>query len=186
MPKPLLGMGCTALYDAVGATIHHVGKRLADMEESERPGKVLFVVTTDGYENASHNYSKEQVKAMIQHQSEKYSWEFIFLGANINAEETASSIGIKADQSFNYVATAKGVSNVYAAVSDIALSYSASAADCTLDSLTALYKDTEGCFCWGDKLYKSGCKFALVASWVQKECLPGMRLGGKLPKEVET
>jgi hypothetical protein len=76
---------CTALLDAVGKTINDIGKRLADTPESERPEKVIFAVITDGYENASHEFTRAQVFRMVTHQREKYSWEFIFLGADIDA-----------------------------------------------------------------------------------------------------
>ena len=141
------GMGCTALYDAVGATIDHVGQRLADMNEEDRPGKILFVITTDGYENASQKYSRSKVKEMIQHQTEKYSWEFIFLGANLNAEETADSIGIKAERAMNYCASAAGVNAVYDVVGEIGREYVCSAQEtssATLDTLVCSLKDEKG------------------------------------------
>ena len=74
----------TALLDAVGKTINSIGKRLADTNEDDRPEKVIFAVITDGYENASHEFSRKQIFDMVSHQKEKYSWEFIFLGANID------------------------------------------------------------------------------------------------------
>ena len=88
--------GCTALLDAVGSTIDSVGKRLSDTPEAERPSKVLFVIITDGLENASREYSLERVRGMIEHQKSKYSWEFLFLGANIDTVETAGGMGISA------------------------------------------------------------------------------------------
>ena len=135
------GMGCTALYDAVGFTIDRVGERLAGMREEDRPHKVLFVVTTDGFENASHNYTQSRVKEMIEHQKSKYSWEFIFLGANIDSEATADSIGIGASNAVNYGFTPQGVDDVYRSVYTVA-SCSAKGIDAsvTLDSL----KDEDG------------------------------------------
>jgi uncharacterized protein YegL len=75
----------TALLDAVGKTINSIGRRLADTPEDHRPGKVIFTIITDGYENASHDFSRKQIFDMVTHQREKYSWEFIFLGANIDS-----------------------------------------------------------------------------------------------------
>ena len=86
--------GCTALLDAVGKTIVKVGQRLSKTSDEHKPGKVIFVVTTDGMENASVEYTYEKIKGMIQHQKEKYSWEFIFMGANINVAEEAGNLGI--------------------------------------------------------------------------------------------
>jgi hypothetical protein len=75
----------TALLDAVGKTINSIGRRLADTPETGRPEKVIFTVITDGYENASHEFTRKQIFEMVSHQKDKYSWEFIFLGANIDA-----------------------------------------------------------------------------------------------------
>ena len=141
------GMGCTALYDAVGATIDHVGQRLADMNEEDRPGKILFIITTDGYENASQKYSRSKVKEMIQHQTDKYSWEFIFLGANLNAEETADSIGIKAERAMNYCTSSSGIKSVYDIAGEIGREYAFSTqatSSATLDSLVCSLKDENG------------------------------------------
>ena len=86
--------GTTALLDAVGKTILDVGYRLSNTKEEQRPGKVIFVITTDGMENASSEFTYEKVQQLIKHQQEKYSWEFIFMGANIDAVKEADSIGI--------------------------------------------------------------------------------------------
>lgn len=108
--------GWTAMYDAVGKAINDVGQRLSNTPEQDRPGKVIFVITTDGMENASREYTQEKVKEMIQHQTEKYSWDFIFLGANIDSVQTAESIGIKAEYAADYVASVEGTCCMYAAV----------------------------------------------------------------------
>lgn len=108
--------GMTALYDALGKTINDVGHRLAGTPEEERPSKVIFVITTDGLENASREFTQSSVKEMITHQTEKYSWEFIFLGANIDSAQVGDTIGIANDRSFNYMATEAGVSALYSAV----------------------------------------------------------------------
>ena len=85
--------GCTALLDAVGGAIHHIGNVHKYAREEDRPEKTLFVITTDGMENASRRYSYEKVKEMITRQKEKYGWEFLFLGANIDAAREAARFG---------------------------------------------------------------------------------------------
>ena len=94
--------GCTALLDAVGGAIKHIGNIHKYAREEDRPAKTLFVITTDGLENASRNYTFKDVKKMIQRQKEKYNWEFIFLGANIDAIEVAGHMGISRDRAANY------------------------------------------------------------------------------------
>ena len=86
--------GCTALLDAIGGAIRHIGNVHKYAREEDRPEKTLFVITTDGMENSSRRYSAEKVKSMIQHQKEKYGWEFLFLGANIDAVGEARRFGI--------------------------------------------------------------------------------------------
>ena len=86
--------GCTALLDAVGGAIHHIGNVHKYAREEDRPEKALFVITTDGMENASRRYTYDKVKAMIERQREKYGWEFLFLGANIDAAREAARFGI--------------------------------------------------------------------------------------------
>ena len=94
--------GCTALLDAVGGAIRHIGNIHKYARPEDRPEHTLFVITTDGMENASHRYSAPQVREMICRQKEKYGWEFLFLGANIDAVETAGSLGIDPDRAVNY------------------------------------------------------------------------------------
>ncbi|WP_027430489.1 vWA domain-containing protein [Lachnospira multipara] len=94
--------GCTALLDAVGGVIHHIGNVHKYAREEDRPAKTLFVITTDGLENASRHYSFKDVKRLIKRQQEKYHWEFIFLGANIDAIEVAENMGISKDRAANY------------------------------------------------------------------------------------
>lgn len=110
--------GCTALLDAVGKTILDVGYRLSNIQEEKRPGKVIFVITTDGLENASREFSYEKVKELIQHQQEKYSWEFIFMGANIDAAKEADHIGISMENAYQFEASAKGVEVMYNRISE--------------------------------------------------------------------
>ena len=110
--------GCTALLDAVGGAIHHIGNVHKYAREEDRPEKTLFVITTDGMENASHRYSYDKVKAMITRQKEKYGWEFLFLGANIDAAKEAARFGIDADRAANYHADTLGTKVIYEAMSD--------------------------------------------------------------------
>lgn len=100
--KEYCAYGSTALLDAVGGAIHHIANVHKYAREKDRPGKTIFVIITDGLENASRRYSYEQVKKMLVRQKKKYGWEFLFLGANIDAVKTASSIGISADRAANY------------------------------------------------------------------------------------
>lgn len=94
--------GCTALLDAVGGAISHIGNIHKYARPEDVPEHTLFVITTDGMENASRRYSAHQVRRMIQRQKKKYGWEFLFLGANIDAVETAGHLGIDADRAVNY------------------------------------------------------------------------------------
>ena len=105
--------GCTALLDAVGKTILDVGYRLSKTNEDQRPGNVIFVITTDGLENASREFTYEKIKALIKHQQEKYSWEFIFLGANIDSAKEADNMGIDITNAYNFEASGKGVESMY-------------------------------------------------------------------------
>ena len=110
--------GCTALLDAIGHAIHHIGNIHKYAREEDRPGKTLFVITTDGMENASSTYTYESLKAEIERQKEKYGWEFIFLGANIDAAKEAGRFGIEAEHAVNYHADHQGTAIIYEAVSE--------------------------------------------------------------------
>lgn len=101
--------GCTALLDAVGQTIHDMALLQKHLPPEQKAGKVIFVIITDGLENASHIYSKEQVKRMIEREKEGYGWEFLFLGANIDAVSEAGSLGIDADRSVTFQNDSKGI-----------------------------------------------------------------------------
>ena len=94
--------GCTALIDAIGGAIHHIGNVHKYAREEDVPEHTVFVITTDGMENASHRYRSDQVKQMVKRQKEKYGWEFLFLGANIDAVETAARFGISEDRAVNF------------------------------------------------------------------------------------
>ena len=108
--------GCTALLDAVGSAIHHIGNVHKYAREEDRPEKTLFVITTDGLENASRRYNYAKVKQMIERQKERCGWEFLFLGANIDAAAEAARFGIAADRAANYHADSKGTAVIYDAV----------------------------------------------------------------------
>lgn len=110
--------GSTALFDAVGDAIHHIGNIHKYARDEDVPHKTMFVITTDGMENASRRYDRRKIKAMIERQTEKYGWEFLFLGANIDAAETAEGIGIRRDRAVDFVADACGTQKNYAAVSE--------------------------------------------------------------------
>ena len=94
--------GSTALLDAIGLTIDKIGNAIKHTDDAYRPEKVMVVIITDGEENASRHYSAERVRSMITHQKDKYGWEFIFLGANIDAVKTAADFGIDASRAQNY------------------------------------------------------------------------------------
>jgi uncharacterized protein YegL len=101
--------GSTALFDAIGRTIHKIGNAQKHTAEDFRAEKVMVVIITDGEENASREYAAERIKRMIEHQKSQFGWEFIFLGANIDAVEAAGRFGIAADRAQNYHADSKGV-----------------------------------------------------------------------------
>lgn len=110
--------GCTALMDAIGGAIHHIGNIHKYIRNEDVPAHTMFVIMTDGMENASRRYSSEQVKQMIERQKEKYGWEFLFIGANIDAVETAARYGISADRAVNYNADEQGTRIVYDTVAE--------------------------------------------------------------------
>ena len=100
--------GCTALLDAVGGAIHHIGNVHKYAREEDRPAKTLFIITTDGMENASRVYTYERVKQMVERQKSKDGWEFLFLGANMDAISVAGRFGIKADRAVDYECDGEG------------------------------------------------------------------------------
>ncbi len=109
--------GCTALIDAIGQAIHHIGNVHKYARDEDRPEHTIFVITTDGMENASHRYSSDEVKKMVKRQKDKYGWEFLFLGANIDAVETAALFGIDADRAVRFHNDRRGVALNYDTVS---------------------------------------------------------------------
>ena len=116
--KDYYDRGCTALLDAVGGAIHHIGNVHKYAREEDRPEKTLFVITTDGMENASRRFTYDRLKAMIERQKEKYGWEFLFLGANIDAAREAARFGISEDRAANYHADSEGTNVIYETVSE--------------------------------------------------------------------
>lgn len=110
--------GCTALLDALGGAIHHIGNVHKYAREEDRPEKTLFIITTDGQENSSRRYTYDKVKHMVERQKEKFGWEFLFLGANIDAIAEAGRFGIKADRAVNYHCDKEGTAVNYRVLSE--------------------------------------------------------------------
>lgn len=110
--------GCTALIDAIGGAIHHIANIHKYARPEDVPEHTMFVIMTDGYENASHIYTSDRVKSMIKHEKEKYGWEFLFIGANIDAVETAKNFGINENRAVNYHADSQGTNVVYDTVAE--------------------------------------------------------------------
>ena len=110
--------GCTALLDAIGGAVHHIANVHKYAREEDRPGKTIFVITTDGMENASRAYTYEEVQRMVKHEQEKYGWEFLFLGANMDAISAARSFGIRADRAVRYRRDSTGTALNYSVVSE--------------------------------------------------------------------
>jgi len=110
--------GCTALLDAVGGAVKHISNIHKYIREEDVPEKTLFVITTDGMENASHKYGYDAVKQMIEEQKEKNSWEFIFLGANIDAAGVAGKMGIEKEHAVNYECDSVGTALNFKVLSD--------------------------------------------------------------------
>jgi uncharacterized protein YegL len=117
--------GQTALLDAVGVTINKIGGVQKNTAEDYRAGKVLFVITTDGMENASREFNYDRIKAMIEHQKSKYSWEFIFLGANIDAVDVANRFGVARNRTQNFHNDSEGIALNYDIVSRTVASFRA-------------------------------------------------------------
>ena len=109
--------GCTALIDALGDAIRHIATVHRYARPEDVPEHTIFVITTDGYENASRRYTADKVRRMISHEQEKYGWEFLFLGANIDAVQTAANYGIRKERAANYNATKEGTDAMYACMS---------------------------------------------------------------------
>lgn len=115
--------GTTALLDAIGRTINATGKRLATLPETERPEKVIFVILTDGYENASREFKVEQINDMIRHQRDVYAWEIVFIGANQDAITSASQMGIQAANALTYAANTVGTQQAFSSLTQNIAAY---------------------------------------------------------------
>ena len=111
--------GCTALLDAVGGAIHHISKVQKEMPDEEKPEKTLFIITTDGMENASKYYSYEKVKKMVEKKKKKHHWQFIFMGANIDAVEVAGRFGVAANRAVRYECDGTGTALNFAVMSNL-------------------------------------------------------------------
>jgi len=142
--KEYFARGSTALLDAIGKTIVDISRRLDATAKTKRPTKVLFVITTDGHENASREYSAAKVKEMIGHQTSKYSWEFLFLGANIDAVGTASDLGIREDCAVEFCCDSEGVELNYEVMAEqVALFRSSSSMKMNKDWKEKIEEDFE-------------------------------------------
>lgn len=146
-PQVYIPRGSTALYDAIGKTIDQVGRRLDRTPLWERPDKILFAILTDGYENASLQYESKRIQKMIQHQRDKYSWEFVFLGANQDAIASAASIGIQRSHSINVTHTGAGYraigQTVYAAACGMTTNTSLDSVDLAQTYTNSLRQEEE-------------------------------------------
>ena len=129
--------GCTALLDALGGAIHHIGNVHKYARPEDVPEHTIFVITTDGMENASRRYTDRKVKEMIKKEEEKYGWEFLFLAANIDAVETAERFGIRRERAANYRATKEGTNAMY---------------DCMSVAVSRIRKTEELSADWADEL----------------------------------
>ena len=110
--------GCTALLDAIGGAIHHIAMVHKYAREEDRPEKTLFIITTDGMENASSRYSYDEIRKMVEKEQDKYGWEFLFLGANIDAINIAGRVGIKANRAVDYECDSRGTRLQYAVLTE--------------------------------------------------------------------
>ncbi len=110
--------GCTALLDAIGGAVRHIANVHKYAREEDRPGKTIFVITTDGMENASCVFTYDKVQRMVRHEQEKYGWEFLFLGANMDAISAARSFGIREDRAVRYCGDSAGTELNYRVLSE--------------------------------------------------------------------
>ncbi|MDO5136280.1 MAG: hypothetical protein Q4D55_09520 [Eubacteriales bacterium] len=125
--------GCTALLDAVGGAIHHIGNVHKYARKEDVPEKTLFIITTDGLENASRRYTYGRVRSMIRRQKERYGWEFLFLGANMDAAAEAGRFGIDASMAADYHCDQEGTALNYQVISEAITSVRACGAPLNAD-----------------------------------------------------
>ena len=136
--------GCTALLDAVGGAIRHIGNVHKYAREEDVPEKTLFVITTDGMENASRRYDYDRVKAMIRRQQERYGWEFLFLGANIDAAREAGRFGIRPECAADYHADSRGTRVIYESLAQAVCQVRTCAAPLQADWKKEIDRDFKG------------------------------------------
>lgn len=160
----------TPLYDAIGRGINELGKQLSDLPEDQRPEKVAFVILTDGEENSSKEFVQAKVLEMIKHQTEKYSWQFMFLGANIDAINVAKGIGIAAQSALTFAPNAIGTTSAYAGVARVMTCYRSAAPGAQLAFDAQAYADQ---------------KVAGVASQPDIASLFPPLTGGKRPRKAK-
>lgn len=132
--------GCTALLDAIGGAIHHIGNVHKYARDEDRPEKTLFIITTDGMENSSVNYDYKKIKKMIERQKKKYHWEFIFLGANIDAVEVAGRFGVERSRAVRYESDRLGTKLNYDVMSKVVSSVRACN---TVEDVEAMLDDAD-------------------------------------------
>ena len=136
--------GSTALLDAVGGAIRHIGNVHKYAREEDVPEKTLFVITTDGMENASRHYDYDRVKAMIHRQQERYGWEFLFLGANIDAAQEAGRFGIRPECAADYHADSRGTRVIYESLAEAVCQVRTCAAPLRADWKKEIDRDFKG------------------------------------------
>ncbi len=125
--------GCTALLDAIGGAIHHINNVHKYAREEDRPEKTLFIITTDGQENSSRSYTYEKVKQLVERQKKRFGWEFLFLGANIDAIAEAGRFGIREDRAVNFNCDSTGTSLNYKVLSRTVSKVRHCASACEMD-----------------------------------------------------
>ena len=135
--------GCTALLDALGNAISHIESVQMDMPEDERPAKTMFVITTDGQENSSREYTYANIKKMVRKMQQKKDWEFLFLGANMDAIGAAADIGIRADRAVRYECDSAGTALNYSVLSKTVGKFRAAKAECVGAALENWQEDIE-------------------------------------------
>lgn len=135
--------GCTALLDALGNAINHIDNVQKKMTEDERPEKTMFIITTDGQENSSREYTYSKIKKMVKKMQEKNDWEFLFLGANMDAIGAAADIGIKADRAVRYECDSAGTALNYSVLSRVVGKYRMAEAGCSCEALADWQEDIE-------------------------------------------
>ena len=140
--------GGTPLYDSIGRAIKETGEKLAAMKEEDRPEKVLFIISTDGEENESREYTKSMIKEMIDHQTQVYNWDFMFFGANMDAMAEAISLGISAQSSVTYAANHLGTTSTFNMVAEKSALYRS--ASVVSKSAALAYTDGERAVAMGD------------------------------------